>query len=109
MNLATIDYSTTDWDDNIKLVVKGDCPAIIVLKGADSALELNRVLTIAYFTDHEGSLDVEIDGSKYTFSQANWQALLSVTDQWLENYLPAEHPEFFVEAPESAEIIPLFA
>lgn len=106
--LANINYSTTDWDDKIKLVVRGDCPTIIVLKSAESALELNRVLTIAYFSDHEGSLDLDIDGNEYTFSQATWQALLSVTDQWLESYLPAEHPEFFVEAPQSAEIIPLF-
>lgn len=109
MTLATINYSTTDWDDKIKLVVRGDCPTIIVLKSAESALELNRVLTIAYFSDHKGSLVVDIDENEYTFSQVTWQALLSVMDQWLENYLPAEHPEFFVEARESAEIIPLFA
>ena len=108
MSLANINYSTTDWDDKIKLVVRGDCPTIIVLKSAESALELNRVLTIAYFDDHEGSLDLDIDGSNYKFSQATWQALLSVTDQWLESYLPAEHSEFFVETPQSAEIIPLF-
>jgi hypothetical protein len=105
MTLATINYSTTDWDDKIKIVVRGDCPTIIILESAESALEINRVLTIAYFEDHEGQMTLDIDGSEYTFSQATWQALLSVTDQWLEQYMPATHPEFYQE---SAEIIPLF-
>ena len=69
MTLATINYSTTDWDDKIKIVVRGDCPTIIILESAESALEINRVLTIAYFEDHEGQMTLDIDGSEYTFSQ----------------------------------------
>ncbi len=108
MNIATLSFDNADYDDDIRLVVRGECPAIIILKNHESVLELNRVLTIAYFEDHEGSLNINIDGSDYTFTQSTWHALLSVTDQWLEKFLPSEHPEFFVEAPRSAEIIPLF-
>ena len=111
MNIATLNFSTTDWDDNIRLVTRGECPAIISLKNHESVLELNRVLMIAYCEDHEGSLDINIDGSDYNFPQSTWHALLSVADQWLEKFLPSEHPEFFefvIEAPRSAEIIPLF-
>lgn len=107
--IATMNFSTSDWNDRIRLVVKGDCPTIIVLKSAESAMELNRVLTIAYFSDHNESLDVDIDGSSYTFSPVTWRAILSCTDQWMEQYLPATHPELFADEPQSAEVIQLFA
>lgn len=108
MSLANLDIDHSNWDD-ITLTVKGDAPAIVRLQNQDSCLELNRVLTIAYFEDHEGPLDVTIDGINYTFPQPAWEAILSVTDQWLERYAPAEYPELFAEQPKSAEIIPLFA
>ena len=89
MTIATISYSTVDFD-KVHLVLHGDVPQLIVLKDQYSALELNRQLTIAYFEDHEGELDIEIDGSSYTFSLEVWQAILSVTDQWLAKYMDKE-------------------
>ena len=89
MTIATISYSTVDFD-KVHLVLHGDVPQLIVLKDQYSALELSRQLTVAYFQDHEGELDIEIDGSSYTFSLEVWQAILSVTDQWLAKYLVKE-------------------
>ena len=108
MNIATLSFDNADYDDDIRLVIRGECPAIIILKNHESLLELNRVLMIAYCEEHQGSLDINIDGSNYLFPQSTWHAVMSVADQWLEKFLPSEHPEFFVEAPRSAEIIPLF-
>ena len=102
MTLATLKFGSKDWDD-IQLVLHGGVARIISLKNRDSALELNRVLTIAYFGDHEGELSVDIDGTKYTFGQPVWHAILSVVDQWLCKYLPAEHPDFFTDDPDSGE------
>lgn len=107
MSNVTIDYSTQDWD-NITIISPDECAAIIKLKGAESALELNRELTVAHFSDHKGLLTIDIDGSTYTFTQSVWEGILSVTDQWLEDYSAEEYSELFVEPPQSAEIIQLF-
>lgn len=104
---TTIDYSTQDWD-NITIIVRGECATILKLKGAETALELNRELTVAWFQDHEGSLDISIDGSDYTFTKEAWEGILSVTNQWLDRYSADQYPELFVEEPQSAEVISLF-
>lgn len=89
MTIATISYSTENFD-KIQIVINGDVPQMIVLKDQYSALELNRQLTVAYFQDHEDKLDIEIDGNPYTFPLEVWQAILSVTDQWLAKYMVKE-------------------
>ena len=89
MHIEPIRYSTVDFG-KVHLVLHGDVPQLIVLKDQYSALEINRQLTIASFEDHEDELDIEIDGNPYTFSLEVWQAILSVTDQWLGRYLDKE-------------------
>ena len=89
MTIAKLNWYKSN-SDKIELVIKGDIPRIIILKDRYSALELNRQLTIAYFEDHEGELSIDIDGNSYTFPLNVWQAILSVTDQWLEDYIPRE-------------------
>ena len=104
---VTIDYDLQDWND-ITIISHGECAAIIKLKNAESALELNRELTVAHFSDHKGPLTINIDGSTYTFTQSVWEGILSVTDQWLDKYSADEYSELFVAEPQSAEIIQLF-
>lgn len=91
---VTLTLDPNNWDQ-IQLVLHGDIPRILSLRNRSSAIELNRLLTIAYHSDHEGDLALEIDGTEYIFPQTTWHAILSVVDQWLEKFLPAEHPEYF--------------
>jgi len=58
--------------------------------GEESALELNRQLSIAYFSDHQGDLEIIVEGHTCTFPLEVWHAVLSVTDQWLEKYFERE-------------------
>ncbi len=110
MTLATLNMDGANWDF-AHLITLGDLPQLIKLKNRDTCVNLNRELTIAWFDDHEGDLQLFIDGHSYTFPQEIWHAVLSVTDQWLEEYLVAEFAEMFEdepEAPQTAEVIQLF-
>ena len=94
MTLAKLIPNSQDWDE-IQIVVKGDISRIISLNNRHSALELNRLLTIAYFEKHQGTLSVDIDGTNYTFEQASWHAILRVMDEWLGEFIGSEYPEFY--------------
>ena len=91
---VTLKLNPDNWDQ-IQIVLRDDIPQIISLRNRSSALELTRLLTVAFCSGHEGDLSLEIDGTKYTFPQTTWRAILSVMDQWLEKFLPAEFPEYF--------------
>jgi len=94
--------------DDVKLIVRGDHPALIFIKARESAIELVRVLMVAWFQDHRGPLSTTIDGNDYTFSQCAWQALYRETDEWFDEYLSNLSAEFPDAERKSAEIIPLF-
>ena len=97
--------------DDIRLVIGGDRPTIMKLKGQRSALNLWRDLAKGYMADYEGPLTVNIDGIDHRFPEPVWEAVFSVVDQWFEECLPAEYAELhsiiFEEPPVSAEILPL--
>jgi hypothetical protein len=107
MAIATVIMDSENLDD-VKLVIRGDRPALVFIRERASALELFRVLMVAWFQDHPGSLGVTIDGNDYTFSQHAWQALYNETDEWFGEYLADLSLEFPEEERVSAEIIPLF-
>ena len=107
MAIATVIMDSENLDD-VKLIIRGDCPALVFIKERESALELFRVLMVARFQDHLGPLSTTIDGNDYTFSQSAWQALYRETDQWFGEYLADLSLEFPEDEHESAEIIPLF-
>ena len=107
MAIATVIMDSANLDD-LKLIIRGARPALIFIKERESAVELVRVLMVAWFENHTGPLSTTIDGDDYTFSQSTWQSLYSETDEWFGEYLsdlPLEFPE---NEPRSAEIIPLF-
>jgi len=89
VNIATLRWYKGNFD-HLQLIIKGEVPQIVVLKDRHITLELNRQLTIAHCEDHEDELDIEIDGNSYTFPLKVWHAILSVTDQWLGEYLKEE-------------------
>jgi hypothetical protein len=97
--------------DDIRLVIGGDQPTIINLKGQRSALNLWNALAKWYISDRKCPLTLNIDGIDYRFSDPVWSAIFNVVDQWFEEHLPVEYAELFSilsdEPPESAEIIPL--
>ncbi len=97
MTLATLKLNPQNWDE-IQILLHGDIARIITLKNRTSALELNRLLTIAHFEGHEGELSINIDGHDYTLQQNVWEAVLSVVDQWLARYLPEEYPDYFTDS-----------
>ena len=99
MPMATVKINPGNLDD-VKLLIRGEHPALVFLKDRDSAYELCRVVMVAYFEDYEGPLNVTIDGNDFSFSQSVWQALYSEFDQWLGAYL--NHCD------ELPEVIPLF-
>jgi len=107
MAIATVTMDSANLDD-VKLIIRGDRPALVFIKERESALELVRVLMAAWFQDHRGPLKTTIDGNDYRFTQAAWQALYSEIDQWFEEYLADLSLEFPEDERESAEIIPLF-
>lgn len=107
MAIATVTMDSANLDD-VKLIIRGARPALIFIKERESAMELVRVLMVAWFQDHRGPLSVTIDGNDYTFSQAAWKALYSETDEWFGEYLSDLSSEFPEDERESAEIIPLF-
>jgi hypothetical protein len=94
--------------DDVKLIIRGDRPALVFIKERESAVELVRVLMVAWFQDHSGPLNMTINGNDYTFSQHAWQALYNETDEWFGEYLSDLSLEFPEDERESAEIIPLF-
>ena len=83
MTIATLTFDSRE-PDQIRLILHGDVTQIVALKDRNTALELWRVLTIAYHEDHDGSIAVNIDGRVHTMPQSVWHAVLSVVDQWLE-------------------------
>ena len=99
MPIAIVKMNPGNLDD-VKLLIRGDHPALVFLKDRDSAYELCRVVMVAYFEDFQGPLNVTIDGNDFNFSQAVWQALYSEFDQWFGAYL-----NYCDELP---EVIPLF-
>lgn len=111
MIIARLKVGTKSIDD-IRLVIGGDRPTIIKMKGRRSVLNLWRDVAKGYMTDYEGPLTVNIDGIDHRFPEPVWEAIFSVVDQWFEEYLPVEYAELHSmisdEPPESAEIIPLF-
>jgi len=107
MAIANVIMDSTNLDD-VKLIIRGDYPALVFIKERESAVELVRVLMVAWFQDHRGPLTVTIDSNDYTFSQSAWQALYSEIDEWFDEYLSELSHEFPDDKCESAEIIPLF-
>ena len=107
MAIATVIVDSANLDD-VKLIIRGARPALVFIKERESAVELVRVLMVAWFQDHTGPLGVTINGNDYTFSQSAWQSLYSETDEWLGEYLSELSLEFPEEERESADIIPLF-
>jgi hypothetical protein len=107
MAIATVIMDSANLDD-VKLIVRGDHPALVFIKARESTIELVRVLMVAWFEDHTGPLSATIDGNDYTFSQAAWRALYRETDEWFGEYLADLSLEFPEDEPRSAEIIPLF-
>lgn len=107
MSIATVIMKSENLDD-VKLIIRGDRPALVFIKQRESALELFRVLMVAWFQGHTGPLSTTIEGNDYTFSRSAWQALYRETEQWFAEYLADLPLEFVENSPESAEIIPLF-
>jgi hypothetical protein len=107
MAIANIIIDPDNLDD-VKLLIGGSRPALVFIKQRESALELIRILMVAWFQDHKGPLSTTIDGNDYRFSEAAWRALYRETDQWFGEYLADLSLEFPEDERESAEIIPLF-
>ncbi len=111
MIISRLKVGTKSIDD-IRIIIGGDRPTIMKLKGRRSALNLWSALAKGYMADCKGPLTLNIDDIDYSFSETVWEAIFSVVDQWFEEYLPTEYAELhsmlFDEPPESAEIIPLF-
>jgi hypothetical protein len=101
----------TESIDDIRLVIGGDRPTIINMKGQRSVLNLWHPLAQWYISDRKVPLTLAIDGIDYQFSDPVWSAIFNVVDQWFEETLPTEYAELFSmlseDPPESAEIIPL--
>lgn len=107
MAIATVILDSENLDD-VKLIIRGDRPALVFIKQRESALELFRVLMVAWFEDRLGPLSTTIEGNDYRFSRSAWHALYREIDHWFAEYL-ADMPLAFAEDTlESAEIIPLF-
>jgi len=110
MIIARLKVGTESIDD-IRLVIGGDRPTIINMKGQRSVLNLWSPLAQWYISDRKVPLTLDIGGIDYKFSDPVWSVIFSVVDQWFEEYLPTEYAELqsmlFDEPPESAEIIPL--
>lgn len=94
MTIATLEFDHTNWNYG-RIILSGNVPRILFIQSSDTMLEINRMLTIAYFENHQNLLTIDIDRISYTFTQPQWEALLSVTDQWLEHYSAAEFSELF--------------
>ena len=107
MAIATVTMDSANLDD-VKLIIRGARPALIFIKARESAIELVRILMVAWFEDHTDPLSTTIDGNDYTFSQTAWRALYRETDEWFGEYLAELSLEFPENEPQSAEIIPLF-
>ena len=99
MPIATVKMDPENLDD-VKLLIRGDHPALVFLKGRESARKLVGDLMTAYFTDHMGPMTVNIDDIDYIFSEPVWLALYSEIDQWFGAYM-----EYLEQLP---EVIPLF-
>jgi hypothetical protein len=107
MAIATVIMNPENLDD-IKLIIRGDFPALVFIKARESAVEVIRLLMIAFYQDHAGPLDMEIEGNDYRFSESAWRELFHAIDPWFECYLGEVSPEFPGCRRDSAEVIPLF-
>ena len=110
MIIARLKVGTESIDD-IRLVIGGDRPTIINMKGQRSVLNLWSPLAQWYISDRKVPLTLDIDGIDYRFADPVWAAIFNVVDQWFEESLPTEYAELFSmlseEPPDSAEIVPL--
>ncbi len=110
MKIARLKVGAQSIND-IRLIIGGDRPTIINMKGQRSALNLWCALAKWYISDRKCPLTLNIDGIDYRFSDTVWSAILYVVDLWFEEHLPIEYAELFSilsdEPPESAKVIPL--
>lgn len=85
--------SGANYWDKVTLVIRGSNSIIpvIYLNNRNTALDVYRQLSIAYFDEHKGPIDVDIDQTQYTMTQDVWHGVLSCLDQWFEDYF--EHVE----------------
>ena len=107
MPIATVIMDSTNLDD-VRIIIRGARPALVFIRARESAVELVRVLMVAWFENHRGPLNTKIDGNDYRFSQAAWKSLYRKIDQWFEEYLSDLSSEFPESEREPAEIISLF-
>lgn len=76
------------WDNLTLIIREGtDVPMILPLRDRNSALEIFRQCALADFGGRKGDLTVDVDGKEYSWSEVSWRSILSVFDQWYEEYM----------------------
>lgn len=81
-------HGRDNWD-NMVLVINGPGALVpwIRLKDRESVMDLYRQIFVAELKEHEGDLDVKIDGKSCTLSQDVWFAVGRAIDPWYEDYV----------------------
>ena len=88
------DNDTQECWDRLSLTITGNNTVIpfIVFKDRKSANKLFYDLSIAYSEDGgEGSVDVDIDGTTYTFDADARQVIESVLADWLSDFVASDN------------------
>ena len=82
---------TDNTDEKFLTINTGGVVYFIQFRDDNSVFELERQLFIADCDEHQGDLDVTVEGRTYTLSQDTWRVAYNAVTQWFEHYLDVEY------------------